>query len=210
MFKILNDLTPPYLKKLIPPQVQTLTPYPVRNSNNFRIPKSRTQFMNSSFIPATLRQWNSLDPNMRNCRTLVTFKSKIKSKFKPSPLTKLYSSSFSPFSKYHTQLRLGLSKLNAHLFSYGIIPEPFCPNCPINTRETSAHYLLECPAYDAQREEMFRCLRDLLPPTIINNNRKCVQALVNGIDTLSFDTNKNIFSNVQNYISLTLRFTDPT
>ena len=206
MYKILNGITPPYLKELIPPQVQTATHYPLRNRTNFRIPRARIQLMNNSYIPATLRQWNDLDPALRNCRTLSTFKSKIKSKFKPDPLTKLYSISFGPSSKHHTQIRLGLSKLKAHLFTHGIITEPFCPNCPNNSIETPTHYLLECPAFAALREEMFRGLRELLPPTTINNTTKCVHAIVHGISTASLDQNKNIFSSVQSFILQTHRF----
>ena len=209
MYKITNGLTPPYLRALIPSQVQSATPYPLRNRSNFRIPRARTQLMNNSYIPATLRQWNAQDPDLRNCRTLTTFKSKIKCKFKPSPLIKLYTISFGPCSKHHTQIRLGLSKLNDHLFTHGIIQDPFCPNCPNNSKETTVHYLMECPAFAAQREEMFRCLRELLPPTTINNNKKCVQVLVHGISTASIDLNKKIFSTVHSYILKTRRFTQP-
>lgn len=91
MFKLINDLTPQYLSDLIPPQVQITTHYPLRNRTHFRVPLARTQLNKNSFIPATLRQWNALDPDLRNCRTLPTFKTKIKSKFKPNPLTKVYS-----------------------------------------------------------------------------------------------------------------------
>ena len=107
-------------------------------------------------------------------------------------------------SKHHTQIRLGLSKLKAHLFTHGIITEPFCPNCPNNSIETPTH--LECPAFAALREEMFRGLRELLPPTTINNTTKCVHAIVHGISTASLDQNKNIFSSVQSFILQTHRF----
>lgn len=169
MYKILNRLSPDYLFELTPPQVQNVSNYPLRNRSNFRVPRARTQLMNNSFIPATLRQWNALDLELRNSRTLVTFKSKIKSKFKPNPLSKLYSVSFGHCSKYHTQIRLGLSKLKHHLFTYYIIADPSCPFCPEPVNETSSHYLLECPAFAAPREEMFRCLRELLPLTTISN-----------------------------------------
>lgn len=202
MYKILNGLTPHYLSQLIPPQVQASTAYPLRNRADFRIPHSRTQLNHNSYIPSTLRQWNALDPALRACRTFTTFKSKIKAKFKPCPLSKLYSNS----CKYHTQIRLGLSKLRDHLFTFSIIPDPYCPNCPITAKETALHYFLECPAFAAQREVMLRGLGELLPPTTVNNNKKCVLVLVHGIPAASFDLNKKIFFLVQNYISETHRF----
>lgn len=205
MFKIINGLTPEYLSNLIPPQVQASTTYTLRNRVNFRIPFARTQLMKNSYIPASLRQWNNLDPELRNSRTLPTFKSKIKSKFKPHPLCKLYSTSLGPCSNYQTQLRLGLSKLKSHLFTYSIIADPSCPNCPIGTKETTLHYLLQCPAFAAPREELFRRLRELLPLTTINN-KKQVQILVHGIPTESLNLNRQIFSIVHQYISNTGRF----
>ena len=206
MFKIIKGLTPSYLTDLIPPQVQSTTHYPLRNRTHFRVPLARTQLNNNSFIPATLRQWNALDPDIRNSRTLPTFKTKIKSKFKPNPLNKAYSTSFGPCSRYQTQIRLGLSKLHAHLFTYGIIQDPICSNCPININETSTHYLMECPAFAAQRDEMFRGLRELLPPSIINNNKNCVNALIFGITTESIEQNKKILSIVHTFILETHRF----
>ena len=78
MFKILHALTPSFLSELIPSQVQDTTTYPLRNRSNYRVPFARTQLMKTSYFPATLRQWNALDPELHSCRTLLTFKAKIK------------------------------------------------------------------------------------------------------------------------------------
>jgi hypothetical protein len=161
--------------------------------------------MTTSYIPATLRQWNALDAELRNSRTLSTFKYRMKSLSKPNPLTKAYNFCRDPSSKYLTQLRLGLSKLRAHLFTYNIIPEPSCPFCHY-TKETTAHFLLECPAFAAQREVLFHDLRDLLPPTITANKSKCISVLLFGLSTVSLNSNKQILSIVHNYISSTQRF----
>ena len=204
MYKIINDITPSYLKDLIPPQIQATTDYPLRNRTDFRIPPIRTQVMNLSYIPSTLRQWNALHPNIRNSRTLSTIKLKLK--FKPHPLVKLYSTSFGPASKYLTHLRLGLSKLKSHLFSINVVPDPICPNCPNNKTETTMHYILECPAFAAQREEMFRGLRESLSPSILNNNKTLLRALINGIPTSPLEFNKTIFHSVHDFILSSLRF----
>ena len=78
LYKITHNLTPRYLEELIPAQVGNLTTYSLRNPSAYRIPLVRTTYMANSFIPSTLKQWNSLDPNTRTCRTLHSFKSKLK------------------------------------------------------------------------------------------------------------------------------------
>ena len=206
MYKILNNLTPNYLRIQIPPQVQDTTTYALRNRTHHRIPRTRTQISHTSFIPSTLRQWNILDPALQNCRTLATFKSKLKSYFKPHPLAKLYNNSLGPCHRYHTQLRLGLSKLKSHLFKYNIIPDPSCPNCP-NSNETATHYFLECPAYAAQRDELLRGLRELLPPTILNSKKKCIAIILKGNENNSIENNQELFIIAQNFIFETHRFT---
>jgi len=207
MYKILNGITPNYLRRLIPPQVQHTTTYALRNRTHYRLPRTRTQISHTSFIPATLREWNTLDPALHNCRTLATFKTNLKSTcFKPHPLIKLYSFSPGPCHKYHTQLRLGLSKLNGHLFKYNIISDPSCPNCPNHTNETTVHYFMECPTYAAHREELFRGLRELLPQTTINNKKKCISALLGGIQDALMENNIKLFTIVQEFISETNRF----
>ena len=206
MYKILNRLTPNYLTELIPPQVHQSTRYGLRNRSNFRIPFARTQLMKTSYIPATLYQWNILDPELRSCRTLTTFKLKLKSKFKIDPLCKIYSTSFGHCSTFHTQMRLGLSKLKDHLFTYNIIADPSCPYCPTGTRESTLHYILNCPAFAAPREEMFRCLRELLPAEIFRNNRKLLKILIHGNPSATLDINGQIFTIVHRYLSSTGRF----
>ena len=202
MFKITKNLTPPYLKELIPPQIQDTTQHRLRNRTHIRIPRSRTSFKQKSFIPATLNLWNNLDPEIKRSRTLATFKSK--QKFRLNPMTKLYSTNFGPSTKLLTQIRLGLSKLNLHLFTHSIIPDPFCPHCPAS-RESPMHYFLQCPAYAAQRDAMSRDLRGLLAPESFTHT-KLLYIIIHGNQTDNLQTNISIFQTVHNYITSTKRF----
>lgn len=204
LYKILHNHTPAYLHALIPEQVQNLTRYSLRNPTAYRIPHSRTAYMSNSFIPSSLKQWNSLDESLRNSLTLNTFKSRLKAL--KNPLCKLYSLAPHPAGRYLTQMRLGLSKLKSHLFTYSIIPDPLCPNCQ-NSKETTTHYLLQCPAYAAQRGEMLHGLAVLLPPGTMNNNRLLVETLLNGTESLTFDCNKKMHQLVYTYILDSNRFT---
>ena len=59
LYKMINGLTPAYLQQLIPERVQQLSRYPLRNSQNFSLPVSRTVTYYTSFLPSTIRDWNS-------------------------------------------------------------------------------------------------------------------------------------------------------
>ena len=204
LFKILNNLTPNYLKELIPPLVQTATPYSLRTQANFRIPFSRTNLLKRSFIPSTLRLWNSLDMQTRDSKSLNSFKYKLK--FKANSMCKIYSLSFGPCTRYLTQLRLGLSKLNSHLFTIGVTQNPYCPNCTNPVSETIPHYLLVCTAYAAQRDEMLRSLGDVLPRGITSNKTKLAQILTHGSETYSHEVNVLILTASSKFIHDTQRF----
>ena len=204
LFKIIHGLTPSYLRALLPPLVQDATTRTLRNRNSYRLPFSRTNYMSKSFIPSTIRQWNELDPDIKNCNTLEAFKSKIK--FKADPMCKLYSSSPTPYHKYITQMRLGLSKLHSHLFTLCVIPDPFCPNCHHN-KETPMHYLLECPAYAADRDAMLRGLRELLPHELPSNKSLQTKLLLRGSDLISLLDNQKVHLLVAAFIQKTNRFT---
>jgi hypothetical protein len=206
MFKIINNLTPNYLKELIPPQVLDATNYNLRNRQHIRLPASRTQYMQTSYIPSTLKQWNALDPEIRSIRTVSTLKAHFK--FRPNPMSKLYSVSYEYSFRFLTQIRLGLSKLKNHLFTHGILLDPICPNCQNHELETPAHYFLHCPAYAAHRGEMSRGLRDLLAPESISNNPALLNTIIFGCTDASFEINIELFKTVCNFIKNTKRFTE--
>ena len=68
MYRIVNCDTPVYLNELLPNRVGHSTSYMLRNMQNFEIPITR-----SSFMPSTLKLWNHLDVNIRNCESLSQF-----------------------------------------------------------------------------------------------------------------------------------------
>ncbi len=60
----------------------------------------------------------------------------------------------------HTRLRLGLSHLKSHLFTYNLIDSPTC-GCGLES-ETVDHYILRCPAFGLARIEMYHSMVDIL------------------------------------------------
>ena len=55
LYKIINNLAPNYLMQLLPPRVQQFSRYPLRNSEDFAIPVTRTATYYNSFLPTALR-----------------------------------------------------------------------------------------------------------------------------------------------------------
>ena len=75
-----NGISPKYLTHLIPqPQAQ---PYALRNRADVPVIHCTTQVSASSFLPLTIRQWNSLLEDIRNTPTRIESKSKLNTKSK--------------------------------------------------------------------------------------------------------------------------------
>ena len=78
LFKIINGQVPPYLQQLVPLRVQQIIArYPLRNSQNFSVPPSRTVTFSSSFLPTILWDWNALDQTIKDSPSLQSFKNRI-------------------------------------------------------------------------------------------------------------------------------------
>lgn len=196
LYKIINGLTPRYLHDLIPQRVNEVSRYPLRNLNDFTIPASRTVSYSNSFLPSTLRDWNALDPTIRNSSSLTLFKSRINGLGTDTVTPPKYFNNVQSTRSgqiYHARLRLECSSLNQHLFAKNIVDSPLC-SC--GSTETSSHFLLSCPKYRELRE------RYLLPlPHPLS-----VTTLLNGISEAPVEVNDRIFKHVQLFILATNRF----
>ena len=155
-----------------------------RNPDNYYTVKTRTKTFMSSFIPFSVKLWNSLNA----CdRTLTYLDCLMK---KPKPLLLYHSSRKS--SVKHAQLRMRCSKLNFDLFSLHVIHSPACPCGHI--REDSNHYLLQCPLYVQARNKMLNDIRQLCTLHISGD------LLLYGAVELDYATNCKLFDVVHDYI----------
>ncbi len=87
---------------------------------------------------------------------------------------------------YHTRLRLGLSHLKSHLFTYNLIASPLCW-CGLED-ESIDHYILRCPAFGMARIEMCRTMMDILDDhllTTLKRDSDIVSLFFNGHSKLS-------------------------
>ena len=74
-FKVMNNLTPEYLNVFT--YVRQISSRSTRQSVNgtLYIPKVRTEYYKRSFSVSSAILWNRLPETVRNCRSLVSFKS---------------------------------------------------------------------------------------------------------------------------------------
>ena len=174
------------LKQLLPPKVQEQTRYSLRNPNNFIVPVMRTTFYFNSYLPSSLREWNSLNTASRNSSSLVSFKCTLNKLIIVPPY--FYTIQTSRIGQIlHTCIRLECSSLNQHLYKKNLINSP---NCSCSQVESAAHVLFSCPRYNQIRQRYFQNIP--LPLT--------VSILLNGAtDPISIH-NDLIFKQVQLYI----------
>ncbi|MES9994357.1 MAG: hypothetical protein ABW098_20600 [Candidatus Thiodiazotropha sp.] len=193
LFKMINGQVPPYLQQLVPLRVQQITGYPLRNSQNFSIPTSRTVTYSSSFLPSALRNWNALDQNTKDAPSLHTFKNRINGPKRYPPKHFEISQVSRAVQVLHTRLRLECSNLNHHLYQKNLVDSPLC-SC--GEMETTTHYFLHCPNYIQPRLHYL----SVLPYQLT------LPLLLNGLRDATTETNNMIFKQVQLYVVATKRF----
>ena len=97
----------------------------------------------------------------------------------------------------HAKLRMLCSNLNDHLFSYiHVIDTPSCI-CG-HVRENNRHYLLDCPMYYAERNEMLNELQGI-------GFQANLQNLLYGNSQYSDECNIQAFDIIQKFINATDR-----
>ena len=188
-FKMYHHMTPSYISDLIPSKSQTT--HFLRSTGDVPSINSRTQSYNSSFLPATIHDWNNLPFQTRNSTTISSFKRALETNLiKSNPLYKLGTRKGQIL---HTRLRLGCSSLNFDLHRKSISDSPLC-RC--GSVETASHYLLYCPLYQQLRTQL---LSDIPCPPLVDS-------LLYGDEHLSFQQNKQLFILVQRFIVASKRF----
>ena len=90
-YKILNDLTPQYLKQLCNLIPHNTNNYQLRRNNSFLIPFIHRESFSKSYFPKTIRDWNKLPNDVKQSQSLNIFKTRIRSLYEPLVQNKLYS-----------------------------------------------------------------------------------------------------------------------
>ena len=74
MYNVNAGLVPSYISDLIPPFVNEISDYPLRNNRNISLPYNRTNISQKSCKPSSIGLWNGLKDDFKNLSTLPTFK----------------------------------------------------------------------------------------------------------------------------------------
>ncbi len=166
--------------------------YRLRNDTDIPLIHARTKLYQESFLPSTIREWNSLPLDARVSPTVHSFKYKLNINLrKPPPY---YSYGDRRGQVLLTRLRLGCSALNFDLFRKSIVPSSACA---CGSVETATHYILSCPLFAEQRQ---RYLSSLPCPPILNN-------LLYGNEHLDETENRQVCHKIQQFIIASKRFT---
>ena len=152
-FKIVKNLSPPYLKDLLLARICERTHFTLRSTQNFTLFPVRTERFKRSFFPSTTKLWNDIDLEIRESDSIGSFKRALVNYFNIPKY-------FSPFdyaldrysSVIHTRLRLGACGLNYYLFKIDVKSSPIC-SCGFDN-ETITHFFLQCPNYAALRSDL--------------------------------------------------------
>ena len=192
------------------PQIRECRPpinlYPnFTRSNKFysNYTEKNTDFCNS-FFPKISKIWNELPFDLRN-KDMIEFKIELSQKLKPYK-NKLYSIGSKFGNSIHTQLRVGRSQLNDHLFSVRLSPSA---KCLCGNLETTEHFLLDCFLYEIERQQLFTELPGVLEKSIDKYNRnELVHVLLHGEysdNPEKYEHNKVLFRYVQKFLIQTKR-----
>jgi hypothetical protein len=146
-----------------PPTIQSTTIYPLRNGNDIIVPFCRLSLTRDSFIPATVREWNSLNLSVRNLDTLSKFKKAIRNSIS-MPIPRHYSYGPRKLNIILAQLRCNATFLNYDLCKVKILSNAFC-NCGAPC-ENYHHFFFDC---DQGRIQGGVCAPGARPPIIGNN-----------------------------------------
>ena len=211
--KLDNILVQPYLTDLLPGTVGDRVGYVLRNAGKVDNVKTRLVISYNSFIPKTVRDWNSLfiaywqiedtNTSIQNASSLDSFKARYKKEY----LRTLYKLDHEGGNIHQTRLRLGLSHLRAHLFSHNLIDDPTCQFCNLEP-ETTDHYILRCPTYNNVRVRFLMGIANLLVPQYVAglDDNMIVDLFLFGDNTLDIEINKQLFIMAQTFLVDSKRF----
>ena len=118
-FRLLIDRDlpmPDYIRDSLPQIRQADTRRTLRKSTAMTLPNNRTMRFQKSFIPDTTRKWNKLPKSTRTYPSHKQIKSQITNFIGIEHPPKYFTFGAKLGNTLHTQLRVGMSKLNSHLF----------------------------------------------------------------------------------------------
>ena len=204
LFKMINGHVPSYLSMILTPLVSSVHHYPLRNTHHLRLPTVTTSRYQKAFLPSTIKLWNQLPVEIISLTDLSQFKRAVTAHLFQQKAPAHWNFGERSLSIFHTRLRLGLSGLNAHLFTHGLSDNKKCA-CHYHTEDVS-HFFFSCPQYAAHRPALLSALEQsiqqvdpVLNLQMLNSGSK-LELVLNGSVHLSHNDNVALFNAVQTFI----------
>ena len=104
------------------------------------------------------------------------------------------------------QLRVGLSPLKAHKYKHNFLDTPNESCICQSGIESTTHFLLKCPLFDAHREIMMNVVLPITSELPNSDDESMVNVLLYGSKTLNPTQNIDILNATLAYIQSTGRF----
>ena len=174
----------------------------------FPLLRQDIKFSKILFFPSAIIEWNNLDPNLRNSKSISVFKEKILNFIRPSP-NSVFDIRNPKGIKLITRLRLGLSHLREHKFKHSFQDtlNPLC-NCGQDI-ESTAHFFLHCPFFINERRTLLSTIRSLDRKLLDSTNYNLTQTLLFGNISQTSSNNFKIINASIDYILSSKRFDEP-
>ena len=153
-----------------------------------------------SFLPSTVKQWNTLPDYIKNAPGICSFKSLLKSHFCRKSI-ELFNFGKRKYNIIHCQIRNNASNLKADLYNQHLAETPMCEHCT-DCIENAYHYFIVCPKYTIPRDVLFQSTHNIIS---CDNIPEC-DLFLNGSPNHGLDINIQIFEAVHTFIAATKRF----
>ena len=204
-YKIVNNLTPEYLKQPIPP---LQCRYGMR-SKELNYVRCRTDRYLNFFYSDALKSWNNIGVDMRNAKSLSIFKNTLLKIIRPSKkdVFNVHDSGL----RWIFQLRVGLSHLRQHKKNHNFL-DTFSDLCSCRkSTETTQHFLLECSLFDAHRRDILTLLENISFTRLDNMSpTDKVHLLLYGHESFNNSENCSLLKATINFIRKSGRFSQET
>ena len=163
------------------------TSHPTRGSHNIPLLGIKHNFFQNSYFPAAIKEWNSLDTDIRKSDSISIFKKRILSFIRPLP-NKVLNSNNPQGLKLLTRLRLGVTHLRCHKFKHNFLDtiNPLC-SCGSDI-ETTLHFLLYCPNVMERRSTFLVKICEINNELIIRIDLALIETLmIHLVNTITQD-----------------------
>ena len=202
-FKLIKSRSPEYLFSEIPPERQVV--YNLRNPRVYDDIISRTVRFSNTYFNNAIHEWNLLDDEIKNSKSISEFKRRVLEIIRPVRHS-TYNISDINGVRHLSRIRLKFSALNEHKFRHKF--DCISPSCACGEAiEDDKHFLLHCPLYEPMRRNLLGQLSDIPGINITSfNTESLCELLLYGSPNLCVVTNRIILEATIDYIKTTKRF----